>query len=73
MARKIAFICLSALLLSGCSSNWGWYVVNPMTTSGYNNLWFLLTGFYYTILLSVTAIIISMALGLIIALPANGC
>ena len=69
MARKIAFICLSALLLSGCSSNWGWYVVNPMTTSGYNNLWFLLTGFYYTILLSVTAIIISMALGLIIALP----
>ena len=57
------------LLLSSCSGNWGWYVVNPMTPSGYTNLMFLVGGLYYTILLSVTAIIISVVVGLIIALP----
>ena len=63
MARKIAFICLSALLLSGCSGNWGWYVVNPSTASGQANLKFLLSGLYYTVLLSLTAIVISIAIG----------
>ena len=57
------------LSLSGCSDRWGWYVVNPTTTSGWNNLSFLLTGFWYTILLSVTAIAISVVLGLLVALP----
>ena len=57
------------LFLTGCSANWGWYVVNPTTQSGYNNLWFLLTGLYYTILLSVTAILISVVVGLLVALP----
>ncbi|MGI9363841.1 MAG: amino acid ABC transporter permease [Rhizobiaceae bacterium] len=57
------------LLLSGCAGDWGWYVVNPMVPSGYNNVWFLLTGLYYTILLSVTAIMISIVVGLLVALP----
>ena len=60
---------LLGVLLSGCSSNWGWYVVNPTTPSGYANLWFLLSGLYYTILLSVTAILISVTTGLLVALP----
>ncbi len=60
---------LLVLLLAGCSGNWGWYVVNPMTESGYINLKFLLSGLYYTILLSLTAISISILVGLIIALP----
>ena len=56
--------------MSGCSANWGWYVVNPTTSSGYINLSFLLSGLYYTILLSVLAISISIVSGLFIALPA---
>ena len=60
------------LLLTGCTANWGWYVVNPATTSGAANLRFLLSGLYYTVLLSATAILISVALGLLIALPGLG-
>ena len=62
---------LMALLgLAGCSSgNRGWYVVNPMTPAGQRNLMFLLDGLYYTIALSVTAILISIILGLLVALP----
>ncbi|MDE2790703.1 MAG: amino acid ABC transporter permease [Paracoccaceae bacterium] len=55
--------------LTGCSDNWGWYVVNPSTKSGMANLRFLIGGLYYTVLLSVTAIVISVAAGLLIALP----
>ena len=66
---KIIVIALVSLLVAGCSGNWGWYVVNPTTESGFVNLKFLLSGLYYTILLSVTAISISVVIGLIIALP----
>ena len=60
----------SALLfLGGCSANWGWYVGNPTTPAGQRNLMFLLDGLYYTIALSVTAILISIILGLLVALP----
>ena len=65
---SILFV-MTVLLLSGCSGDWGWYVVNPATKSGMNNLSFLFSGLYYTILLSVTAIIISVIVGLLIALP----
>ena len=57
------------LMLGGCSSNWGWYVVNPATPTGWRNLLFLVDGLYFTIGLSVTAILISIVLGLLIALP----
>jgi polar amino acid transport system permease protein len=56
-------------LLAGCSQNWGWYVVNPATKSGLNNLLFLIDGLYFTVALSLTAILISITVGLIIALP----
>lgn len=69
MIFRAVFLLLTAVLLGGCSANWGWYVVNPATPSGYANLWFLLSGLYYTILLSVTAILISMTTGLLVALP----
>lgn len=58
-----------ATFLTGCSGDWGWYVVNPMTESGYANLMFLLSGLYNTVALSLTAIIISIVIGLLIALP----
>ncbi|MEM1198939.1 MAG: amino acid ABC transporter permease [Pseudomonadota bacterium] len=65
-----AFLLVSmAALLSGCSAQWGWYVVNPATESGLANLKFLLSGLYYTVLLSLTAILISMVTGLLVALP----
>ena len=57
------------LALSGCSANWGWYVVNPSTKSGWTNLSFLLSGLKYTVLLSLTAIVISVTVGLLVALP----
>ena len=55
--------------LGGCSGNWGWYVVNPSIPAGRRNLLFLLDGLYYTIALSVTAILISIILGLLVAFP----
>ncbi|MEK9849579.1 MAG: amino acid ABC transporter permease [Candidatus Puniceispirillum sp.] len=55
--------------LGGCSANWGWYVVNPAMESGRQNLLFLIDGLYFTVGLSVTAILISVVLGLMIALP----
>lgn len=57
------------ILLPGCSANWGWYVVNPTTATGLTNLKFLLGGLYYTVLLSLTAIVISVIVGLLVALP----
>ena len=60
---------LTLLALGGCSGNWGWYVVDPTMPSGQRNLLFLLDGLYYTIALSVTAIAISVLLGLMVALP----
>ncbi len=66
---KIIFGAALVLLISGCSSNWGWYVVNPANKTGSINLQFMLSGLYYTILLSLTAILISVVSGLLIALP----
>lgn len=68
-ARNLLILICLTLFLTGCSNNWGWYVVNPATKSGMNNLQFLLSGLYYTVLLSLTAILISVAVGLLIALP----
>ncbi len=66
---RISIVLILALAVTGCSADWGWYVVDPTTQSGYNNLRFLLSGMQYTILLSVTAIIISIVVGLLVALP----
>lgn len=67
------FIPLSIfVILAGCSgssSTWGWYVINPMTASGWINIKFLVNGMGATILLSLVAASISMTLGLLVALP----
>ena len=67
--KNVLAIVAAAILLSGCSANWGWYVVNPAIPKGLNNLEFLISGLSYTVLLSVTAISISVVVGLLIALP----
>ena len=67
---RILTILFLSLLVSGCaSSNWGWYVVDPTTTTGANNIRFLLSGLGNTVLLSLTAISISIVVGLLVALP----
>jgi len=66
---RFPVLCGLVLSLGGCSANWGWYVVSPATDSGWTNLKFLLGGLYYTIALSVTAILISIVIGLLVALP----
>ena len=67
--RKLLVLSSLALILSGCAANWGWYVVDPTTPKGMSNLQFLISGLYNTVLLSLTAIIISVVVGLLIALP----
>ena len=59
----------AVLLLSGCSNNWGWYVVDPTTINGWTNLKFMASGAYYTIIMSLTAILMSVVVGLLVALP----
>ena len=66
---KAILLALTAVILSGCSGKWGWYVVDPTTKSGLLNLKFLISGLYYTVLLSLTAIVISVVVGLLVALP----
>ena len=71
MALRKFTVFFLLLLLAGCSSggNWGWYVVDPRTANGLANLKFMATGAYNTILMSLTAILISVVVGLLIALP----
>ena len=71
MNRYTYIIVFSLIFLSSCSTSgiWGWYVIDPTTKSGWNNILFLLGGFSSTIQLSIIAAVMSIVLGLIIALP----
>lgn len=66
---RIIFIFIAVPFLSGCSANWGWYVIDPTLENGNINLRFLLSGLSETIKLTITAISISIVLGLLVALP----
>jgi len=67
--KRTMLLAALAVLLGGCEGDWGWYVVDPRTASGWTNLKFLFGGLWYTILLSLTAISISVVVGLLVALP----
>jgi polar amino acid transport system permease protein len=71
MRRTTVLALLACALLAGCSGsgNWGWYVIDPTTQSGQDNIRFLLSGFWATILLSVIAAALSMVIGMVVALP----
>jgi len=71
MKLRTTILITSLLVLAGCTSNgnWGWYVIDPSTKNGANNIRFLLNGFGATILLSVLAAVMSMMIGMIVALP----
>jgi len=59
--------------LGGCSKTdytWGWYSISPWHPTGLTNIQFLISGLGYTLLVSLSAIVLSILLGLIVALPA---
>ncbi len=65
-------------LLAGCAAgasgggassyNWGWYIFNPLQAKGLSNLQFLIGGIWSTILVSVSAIVVSITLGALVAI-----
>ena len=72
--QRYGSICciFACVLLTACSNDGSglqWYVVSPATESGRTNLLFLIGGLKYTIGLSLTAIVISIMVGLFVALP----
>ena len=69
------FIFLLSLLwgLGGCTKTdytWGWYSISPWHPTGLTNIQFLISGLGYTLLVSLSAIVLSIFLGLIVTLPA---
>ena len=59
------------LILAGCGSSgygWAWYLFDPTTERGSNNLWFLLGGLWPTVMISVAAILLSTLVGLLVAI-----
>lgn len=72
LPQRVAWWIPLVVLLGGCGSSnyqWGWYVVSPLHNQGWTNVKFLLGGLGYTIALSVLAILASVLLGLLVALP----
>lgn len=75
MARRLRLSLLlgAVALLSGCGNGtytWGWHVVSPFDSRGWTNLQFLLGGLGLTVAVAVAAILLSVLLGLVLALPA---
>jgi His/Glu/Gln/Arg/opine family amino acid ABC transporter permease subunit len=66
-------VCLLAFGLSGCAQStytWGWHIVSPLDARGLKNLSFLADGFLATISISLTSIMVSIAIGVPVALMA---
>ena len=67
---KNIFFLLLIISLSYCTDQeLGWFIISPNNIEGLTNLKFLLSGLTTTIYISVISIIISMFLGLIVAIP----
>jgi His/Glu/Gln/Arg/opine family amino acid ABC transporter permease subunit len=79
ISRRLLVPLALGLLLAGCASssgsggggassyNWGWYIFNPFQAKGLSNLQFLLGGMWWTILVSVCAIVLSIIIGALVA------
>ena len=67
--NNIFFLLLFVLLNSCTNQELGWFIISPNNIEGLTNLKFLLSGLTTTIYISVVSIIISMFLGLIVAIP----
>lgn len=72
--RAVILACLAALpLLAGCGSGssnytWGWYIFNPLAAKGLGNLQFMAAGLGLTIALAVSAIFLSVLVGVAMAM-----
>jgi len=67
---KNIFFLLLILPLSSCTEHeMGWFIISPNNIEGATNLKFLLSGLTTTIYISLISIIISMILGLVVAIP----
>ena len=67
--KNIFFLLLLILLTSCTDQELGWFIISPNNIEGLTNLKFLLSGLTTTIYISIISIIISMVLGLIVAIP----
>ena len=68
---KRYFFLLLFLPLVGCNDyEWGWFILSPSKATGLTNLKFLISGITTTIYISTISIVIAMAVGLLIAIPA---
>jgi polar amino acid transport system permease protein len=67
---KILFLIIISLFISSCSSeyNWGWYILDPTLDQGLSNLYFLISGFWLTISISLTSTLISLVAGFLVAI-----
>lgn len=70
-----ALLVFSVLLLAGCGGGgsgggytFAWYILSPEDARGQANLAFLVTGFWATISISTLAMLISLVIGLLVAL-----
>jgi glutamine transport system permease protein len=77
MRLRAAGLLALATLLTGCAGSgdgtayaWGWYTLSPFTDKGASNLSFLLSGIWLTLGLSVSAIVVSVIMGVTLALSA---
>jgi len=67
--KKIFFL-LPLLSLNSCGKNeLNWLILSPNNIEGLTNLKFLLSGLTTTIYISLVSIVISMIIGLIVAIP----
>jgi glutamine transport system permease protein len=58
----------AAISSEGSSYTWGWYIFNPLQDKGASNLRFLVSGLADTVLVSLCAIVVSVVLGLLVAM-----
>ncbi|MBN9253363.1 MULTISPECIES: amino acid ABC transporter permease [unclassified Mesorhizobium] len=69
----LALTLLACLVLAGCAQStyaWNWHFLSPFEARGQRNLAFLLTGFGSTVAISLAASVLSMAVGLVVAMAA---
>ena len=67
--KNIFFLLLLIPLTSCTDQELDWFIISPNNIEGLTNLKFLLSGLTTTIYISLISIIISMVLGLIVAIP----
>ncbi len=68
VARALLLMMALAPLLAGCGGNWAWHVVDPRDPRGQANLGFMLSGFWATVSLSLATMVLSLVLGLAVAM-----